>query len=383
MEIPYGKHNISDQDIDAVVKVLKSNFITQGPEALKFEKSLCAYTGAKYCSVVNSATSALHLTLLAVGVSEGDSVWVPAISFVATANAAKMCGAKVDFIDINPETINICVSSLKKALLTAEQKPKVLVVVHMAGLSCEMKSISEICEQYGIIIIEDASHAIGGEFNSKKVGCCQYSKASIFSFHPVKIITSGEGGAIMTNDKKVKKNIDLLRSHGVNKDLSLEEPWLYDQDKLGFNFRMNDIQAALGNSQLKRVDRITERRNKIASIYKKNMSPKKFIFQKVDESCFSSYHLFIVQYRSKIPTKVRAGIHRRMIEKNILVNVHYRPIYKNTFYNLNVKEKNFPGAELYYSRCITLPLYPELRKNEIETIAKTLSYLLCDSTQSL
>ena len=280
--IPYGKHLISDEDIDEVRSVLKSDFITQGPKITEFENSISNYVNSKYCLAVNSATSALHIGCLSLGVGKDDIVWTVPNSFVASSNAALYCGAKVDFVDIDLKTNNISIERLEAKLDDAKKKkllPKVIIPVHLAGLSCDMQRIHSLSKTYGFKIIEDASHCIGGDYLEKKIGSCIFSDLCVFSFHPVKIITTGEGGAITTNSKEIKDKLIMLRSHGITKDSEIFEEsnvpsWYYQQQMLGFNYRMTDIQAALGLSQLKRIDTFIEKRRKIASLYIDSLSDK-------------------------------------------------------------------------------------------------------------
>jgi UDP-4-amino-4,6-dideoxy-N-acetyl-beta-L-altrosamine transaminase len=386
--IPYGKQDISDEDIEAVVSTLKSDYLTQGPKVPEFEQSIAQYCGAAHAIATNSATSALHIACLALGVKPKDRVWTSPISFVATANCALYCGAIIDFIDIELTSGNICIAQLKQKLAIAKKNnslPKVLIAVHMAGNSCDMASIKALSEQYQFAIIEDASHAIGGSYNGYKVGSCQFSDISIFSFHPVKIITSAEGGMALTNQKSLANKMQLLRSHGVtNQTEQMTEashgPWYYQQIELGFNYRMTEVQAALGLNQLKRLDDFVAKRNAIAKVY--DIAFEKALLQclPVHQTTLSSYHLYIVllpcsqtQDRKSIVTTLRA--------KNIFAHVHYIPIHLQPYYqNLGFNKGDYIHAENYYQRAISLPLYPNLSSQEQQYIIETLLGLLDNNT---
>ncbi len=375
--IPYGKQNISKEDIDQVKSVLKSDFLTQGPKVEEFENKISNYVGSKYCVSVNSATSALHISCLALGVGDGDIVWTVPNSFVASSNAALYCGAKVDFVDINVETNNICVKALKVKLEKAKKKkslPKVLIPVHLAGLSCEMKEIHSLSKIYGFKIIEDASHCIGGEYRRKKIGSCNFSDLCVFSFHPVKIITTGEGGAVTTNSKKLLLKLSMLRSHGIVKDekhfkKSYVPKWYYQQLTLGFNYRMTDIQASLGISQLHRIDEFIKRRSEIANIYIDALSDQ---FDTIDKkkNIGSSNHLFIIKTKKR--DKVRLGL----LKNEIFATLHYYPIHLQPYYQeLGYKYGDFPCAEMYGETALSIPLHPGLKEKEIKKIIKILRSL--------
>ena len=304
--IPYGKQDISSKDLNAVIKVLKSNYLTQGPLVPEFEKKLSQYVDAKFGVATNSATSSLHIALKALGVKKGDTVWTSPITFVASANAALYCDAKIDFVDIDPSSFNICPNLLQEKIsktLKNGKLPKVIIPVHMCGLSSDAKKIRQITKKYGIKILDDASHSLGASFQNHKVGCCKYADISVFSFHPVKIITSGEGGMAVTNDKDLKEKMDLYRSHGITKDskkfITPETGrWYFEQQTLGWNYRMNDIEASLGIEQLNRIDKFISKRNSIAKIYKNSLSDE-ISFQDFDDSFISSYHLFVIQLKDE------------------------------------------------------------------------------------
>lgn len=357
--IPYGKQDINQVDIDAVVNVLKSDFLTQGQQVPLFEKTLADYCGVNYAKAVSNGTAALHLAYLAIGVAKNDIVWTSANTFVATANAALYCGAKVNFIDIDPKTYNLSVKCLRESLFQAKKDnklPKLVVPVHFAGQSCEMKEIWQLSKEYGFKIIEDACHALGGEYKNKKVGACEYSDMAVFSFHSVKMITTGEGGAIVTNNKKLDEKIELLRSHGITKDKikfinKNEGDWHYEQQALGFNYRLTDIQAALGVSQLKRLDSFVEKRRKIAKRYLNELSIT-LPYQHPDTN--SSWHLFVVQIDNRRKT------YEYLQSKNIFTQIHYIPVTQQPFY----KQDNLKNSDYFYQHCLTLPIYVSLNSQE-------------------
>lgn len=371
-KIPYGKQNITETDINAVIKALNSDLITQGPYVPKFESKISALTGSKYVSAVNSATSALHLGCKALGVNSDSLVWTSTNSFVASANAAVYCGAKIDFIDIDVSTFNISIPQLKYKLTVAKKNnnlPDLIIPVHLAGSSCDMKEIYRLSKKFKFKILEDASHCIGGDYMNKKIGSCQYSHACVFSFHPVKIITTGEGGAITTNDKILDYKIKNLRSHGIERNtkkfLSADSlDWYYEQQDLGFNYRITDIQAALGLSQLKRIKSNIKKRNKIARYYDKNLNIKGVV--KPDLSLFkgSSFHLYIIRVK-----KFRDRLRNHLLSKNIMCNLHYFPIHLQPFYKaLGFKKTMYPNAEEYAEDALSIPIYPELAKDEMDKI---------------
>ena len=358
--ISYGKQSINQDDIEAVIDVLKSDFLTQGPKVTEFENGLSDYCGATYAKVVNNATAALHLAYLAIGLERDDIVWTTPITFVATANAALYCEAIVDFVDINPKTYNLSIECLKEKLIQAKKDnklPKLVVPVHFAGQSCEMKAIWELSKEYGFKVIEDASHALGGEYLNKKVGSCEYSNMAVFSFHPVKMITTGEGGAITTNNKHLNEKIELLRSHGITKDATKfnnqsDGDWYYEQQALGFNYRLTDIQAALGISQLKRLDSFVERRKEIVKQYFEKLDNSLLPYQHPDTN--SSWHLFVIKINN------RKEIFKKLKELSVNSQVHYIPVNTQPFYNRN-KLKN---SDDFYQHCLSLPIYPNLTNEE-------------------
>jgi UDP-4-amino-4,6-dideoxy-N-acetyl-beta-L-altrosamine transaminase len=367
--IPYGRQNISQEDIDAVVDVLRSDFITQGPVVPEFERVVASYVGAAYAVAVNSATSALHIACLALEVGPGDLVWTSPITFVASANCARYCGADVDFVDIDPKTYNLSVSCLVEKLENAKRigrLPKVVIPVHLSGQSCDMEAIHGLSLQYGFRIIEDASHAIGGKYKNEKTGCCRYSDITVFSFHPVKLITTGEGGMAVTNDLALVKRMARLRSHGITRypDEMTCQPdgsWFYQQIELGFNYRMTDIQAALGISQMRRLDEFVMQRHKIAHRYEELLQETQFNRPWQRPDTYSALHLYIVRLPAGALKTSRREVFERMRADGIGVNLHYIPVYRHPYYQgIGFKLEDFPEAERYYAEAITLPIYPGL-----------------------
>ena len=371
--IPYGKQSISNDDINAVVDVLKSDFLTQGPSVGLFEKDIASYCNVKYAVASNSATSALHLSCMALGIVEGDIVWTASNTFAASSNCVLYCGATVDFIDINPDTYNICTQKLEEKLELAKKNnslPKLVIPVHMCGQSCDMKRIFELSKIYNFKIIEDGSHAIGGSYRGSKIGSCQYSDIVVLSFHPVKIITTGEGGICLTNDKALSDRISLLRSHGITRDESLMEsnpdgPWYYEQIALGFNYRMTDIHAALGSSQLKRIDSFISKRHYIASKYNDALSCLPIQIPYQPKYSYSSYHLYVIRLNlNKVKTNHR-DFFIKLKEAGIGVNIHYIPVYLHPYYKkLGFKKGYCIEAENYYESAISIPIHPSLSDSD-------------------
>lgn len=384
--IPYGRQDISQDDIDAVVDVLKSDYLTQGNIVPKFEKSLSDFTNAKYSVVVNSATSALHIACKALEVGPGDMVWTSAITFVASANCALYCGANVDFVDIDSNSYNICIKSLTKKLELARLSgnlPKVLIPVHLSGQSCDMKSIFALSKEYGFAILEDASHAIGGMYADEPVGNCKFSDIAVFSFHPVKIITSGEGGAALTNNPELDKKMRLFASHGITRNTGLMEnipdgPWYYEQLSLGSNYRMTELQAALGLSQMSRINSFIQKRHQIAKRYNDELKHLPLTLPAQGNENYSSYHLYIIRLKLDAIQKSHKEIFQELRYEGLGVNLHYIPVYHHPYFKkLGFKKRYCPEAENYYREAISIPIYfglsDELQDQAIETISKVLS----------
>ncbi|MDH5765602.1 MAG: UDP-4-amino-4,6-dideoxy-N-acetyl-beta-L-altrosamine transaminase [Gammaproteobacteria bacterium] len=383
--IPYGKQDITQEDIDSVVDVLKSEFITQGPAIPRFEKAISEYCGAEYAVAVNSATSALHVACLALGLGPGDWLWTSPNTFVASANCGLYCGAKVDFVDIDERTYNMSVDALVLKLKTAEQEgklPKIVVPVHFAGQSCDMKAIKQLADKYGFKIIEDASHAIGGKYLDQPVGNCNYSDITVFSFHPVKIITTAEGGVAVTNDEVLAAIMQRLRTHGITRDAEymeseLEGPWYYQQIELGFNYRMTDMQAALGNSQMQRLDQYVASRHLIQDRYDSLLEDLPVITPWQNPDSYSALHLYPVQIEKN------CGIARKQVfdelrNSGIGVNVHYIPVHTQPYYQkAGFRLDDFPVALAYYQQAISLPMFSKLKEEEqlevVNALRKSLS----------
>lgn len=380
--ILYGKQCISDADINAVVDVLEKGNLTQGPKIREFEKAICTYTESSFAIAVNSATSALHIANLALGVGPGDRVWTSPITFVASANSVLYCGATVDFVDVDINTGNMSIVSLESKLIDAKSKgtlPKVVIPVHLAGHSCNMAEINKLAKIYGFRVIEDASHAIGGRYGDHKIGACEFSDICVFSFHPVKIITTAEGGVATTNDPELANMLMMLRSHGITKEQnSLLRPnegdWYYEQHYLGFNYRLTDLQAALGLSQLTSIDNFTARRNTISAQYRELLKEQPLDFIEPLSDCFSARHLQIVKLHDE---SSRRTIFDTMRSLGIQVHVHYFPVHLQPYYlKLGFQEGDFPEAELFYKKIITLPLHPQLTTEDLNFVCSNLIELL-------
>ena len=383
--IPYGKQTISDADIAAVVDTLKSDWITQGPVGEQFERVVAEYTGTKYSITVNSATSALHLACLALGLGKGDILWTSPNTFVASANCALYCGAEVDFVDIDAQTYNMSVARLKEKLEHAKSNnrlPKIVIPVHFSGQSCEMKEIHTLSKEYGFSIIEDASHAIGAKYLDRPVGCCQYSDITVFSFHPVKIITTGEGGMLLTNNTQLADTMRRQRSHGITRDTELMDnsfdsnsdgAWYYQQVELGFNYRLTDIQSALGISQMQRLDEFVKKRHQLAKRYDEILSHLAIVLPHRDEQAYSALHLYVIKIKLDKINKSRKDIFESLRNSGIGVNIHYIPVHIQPYYkNLGFKSGDFPEAEKYYEAAISLPLYNDLSFNQQDQVLKAL-----------
>ena len=379
--IPYGKQNIDKSDIKAVVEVLHSDFLTQGPVTPEFEIAISNYCGSKYSCAVNSASSALHISCLALGVKKGDWVWTSPISFVASSNCALHCGANIDFVDIDLESYNISPIKLEEKLRQAEKigrLPKVLIPVHLSGQSSDMKEIFKLSKKYGFFIIEDASHAIGAKYHDQKVGSCKYSDITVFSFHPVKIITTCEGGICTTNSHEIYNKLCRYRSHGVTrheKEMTKKPDgsWYYEQLDLGFNFRLNDLMSALGISQLKKINQFVKKRNEIAKYYDELFKNVDVITPKVLKHNYSSFHLYIIRIPNKGNKFSRNEIFKKLKDNGVGVNIHYIPIYRQPFYKkFNFDYNEFINSEKYYSEAISIPIYPGLKNEEQRFVFNTI-----------
>ena len=364
--IPYGRQDINQADIDAVIEVLKSDFLTQGPKVPLFEESIAAKVGVKHALAVNSATSALHIACIALGLGQNDWLWTSPVTFVASANCGIYCGANIDFVDIDPSTYNLCPKALERKLINAEHNnrlPKILVAVHLCGQSCDMEAIHLLSQRYGFKIIEDASHAIGGKYRGEYIGNCRYSDVAVLSFHPVKIITSAEGGMALTNDDQLAEKMNLNRSHGVtrNPDLMTRDPdgpWYYEQTTYGLNYRMTEIQAALGLSQLRRLDAFVSRRQEIAKRYDALLSNLPITLPWQDPRTYSAFHLYVIRLQLNNISRSHRQVFEFLIDRNIGVNLHYIPVYKHPYYqNIGFSDTQLINAEEYYQEAISLPMY--------------------------
>jgi len=383
--IPYGKQDINQADIDSVINVLKSDYLTQGSQVPLFESTLANYCNADYAVAVNSATSALHIACLALGLNKEDWLWTSPNSFVASANCALYCGAKVDFVDIDPKTYNLCAKKLEKKLIDAKRLnklPKIIIPVHFAGQACDMKKIYNLSKTYGFKIIEDASHSIGGRYLGQSIGGCQYSHITVFSFHPVKIITTAEGGVATTKSAKLAEKMFMNRSHGItrNKDLmsnKTEGSWYYQQIRLGFNYRMTDLQAALGISQMSRLDKFVKKRHLLRERYDKFLKDLPLIIPYQSLSNYSALHLYPIQIDLEKIKKTRSQVFDELRSAEIGVNVHYIPIHMQPYYNqFGFQEGDFPCSEYYYSRAISLPLFFSMTFDQQDKVIKNLRDIL-------
>lgn len=373
MYIPYGKQCIEEDDIEAVVEVLRSDYVTTGPAVAEFEKAVAEYTGAKYAVAVSNGTAALHVACLAAGIKEGDEVITTPITFAASANCALYCGAKPVFVDIDPDTYNIDPAKIEEKI---SSKTKAVIAVHFTGQPCKMDEIHAIAKKHDLLVIEDAAHALGADYKGRKVG--NISDMTTFSFHPVKHITTGEGGMVTTNSKELYDRLILFRSHGITRDERFLEKneggWYYEQMDLGYNYRITDIQCALGISQMKKLDRFVERRREIAKRYEEAFSDIKGIqTPKQEADCQNSWHLYVIQ----VLEKDRKEVFETLRKKNIGVNVHYIPVYKHPYYQKNGYEKvHCENAEKYYANAISIPMYPLLSKEEQDYVIETIKGML-------
>jgi UDP-4-amino-4,6-dideoxy-N-acetyl-beta-L-altrosamine transaminase len=379
--IPYGRQDISQADIDAVVEVLRSDFLTQGPKVPGFEKVVAEYCGAKHAIAVNSATSALHIACLSLGLGPGDRLWTSSITFVASANCGLYCGAEVDFVDIDPRTYNLCPQALERKLIEAEKTdrlPKVVVPVHLCGQPCDMQTIHALSRRFGFRILEDASHAIGGNYKGDLIGNCRYSDIAIFSFHPVKIITTAEGGMALCNDAELAERMNLLRSHGITRDPTrmthfADGPWYYQQIDLGFNYRMTELQAALGISQMQRLDAYVARRHVLAKRYDERLAELPVVLPWQHPDAYSSLHLYVIRLNLDQIRRTHYEVFESLREQGIGANLHYIPVHTQPYYRrLGFKPGDFPEAERYYSEAISLPMYPALDEADQDLIVDAL-----------
>lgn len=376
--IPYGRQDISNEDIAAVVEVLQSDYLTQGPVIEKFEAVVANYCSATFGVAVNSATSALHIACLALGLGKGDWLWTTPNTFVASANCGLYCGAEVDFVDIDPETNNMSVQRLSEKLETARREntlPKIVVPVHLCGSSCDMAAIKDLSVQYGFKIIEDASHAIGGRYRDEAIGNCRYSDITVFSFHPVKIVTTAEGGLATTNDADLAHRMRLFRSHGITRDPSYmthepDGPWYYQQIELGYNYRMTELQAALGISQMKRIDDFVARRHEIARLYDRLLADLPLTTPTIDSQCYSALHLYVIRLRTEHLSVTHRQVFERLRELQIGVNLHYIPVHTQPYYEgLGHKHGDYPESERYYADAISLPVFATLTDKDVDRVA--------------
>jgi UDP-4-amino-4,6-dideoxy-N-acetyl-beta-L-altrosamine transaminase len=376
--IPYGRQFIDDDDIAAVVAVLKSDFLTQGPTIPRFEQAMASFVGARHAVAVANATAALHIGALALGLQPGDRLWTSPNTFVASANAGLYCGATVDFVDIDPRTYNMSVEVLTMKLLAAEKNgtlPKIIVPVDFSGQSCEMEEIYALARQYGIRVMEDASHAVGGEYLDARIGGCKHADITVFSFHPVKIMTTGEGGMLLTNDDDLHQALLRLRSHGITRDPALranasQAPWGYDQVDLGFNYRITDLQAALGESQLRKLPAFVSRRRELAARYDEQLVglPLTLPWQHPDTR--SSWHLYVVKTRAEH----RLAVYHGLRAAGILTQIHYIPVHTQPFYQrLGFRPQDFPVAKAYYDETLSLPLFYSMTDEEQACVVQVLS----------
>ena len=383
--IPYGRQDITQVDIDAVVEVLQSDFLTQGPKMPLFEQTVAVKVGAKHALAVNSATSALHIACMALGLGQGDWLWTSPITFVASANCGLYCGAQIDFVDIDPRTYNLCPKALEAKLIAAEREgklPKVLVAVHLCGQPCDMQAIHALSQRYGFKIIEDASHAIGGKYKGEYIGNGRYSDITVFSFHPVKIITTAEGGMALTNDDRLAEKMNLYRSHGVTRDQNLmtHEPdgsWYYQQVELGYNYRMTELQAALGVSQMERLDTFVSRRHALANRYDALLQDLPVTTPWQHPDSYSGLHLYVIRLQMDKIDKNHRQVFEGLREQGIGVNLHYIPVHTQPYYrNMGFQQGDYPAAERYYSEAISLPMYQGLTDPQQDEVVRALALVL-------
>lgn len=379
--IYYGRQSVNERDIKAVEEVLRSDFLTQGPAIERFEQLVADYCGVKYAAAVTNATSALHIACKAAGLSHGDMLWTSPITFVASANCGRYCGAKVDFVDIDDATYNLSADELEKKL-KAGGHPKVVVPVHFAGQSCDMEKIHSLAQKYGFTVIEDASHALGATYKNTRVGSCAYSDMTVFSFHPVKIVTTGEGGMVLTNNKNLYEKLVLYRSHGITRETSkmtkkADGPWYYQQIELGYNYRMTDIQAALGYSQMERLDTFVARRRQLAQRYDELLADLPIRIPKQSADTNSSWHIYVVRLDKTRTSKSKVEVFEGMKKRGVTLNLHYIPVHLQPYYQkLGFKQGDFPASERYYEEAFTLPLYYELTDEQQNQVVGALKDVL-------
>jgi len=384
--IPYGRQDITSADVEAVLEVLQSDFLTQGPMVPRFEQSVTGHVDAGYGIATNSATAALHLACLALGLGPGDRLWTTPITFVASANCGLYCGAEVDFVDIDARTYNLCPEALARKLEHAERQgtlPKVVIPVHLCGQSCDMQAIHTLAQRYGFKIIEDASHAIGGKYQGRFVGDCRYSDITVFSFHPVKIVTTAEGGMAVTNDAALAESMALLRSHGITRDQKdmthdADGPWYYQQVALGYNYRMTELQAALGVSQMSRLDAYVTRRHDLARRYDVALKALPVTTPWQHPDTYSGLHLYVIRLQTDHIKKSRLQVFADLRDAGVGVNVHYIPVHTQPHYRrMGFDTGAFPQAERYYAEAISLPMFPTLSEQQQDEVIAILGSVLC------
>jgi UDP-4-amino-4,6-dideoxy-N-acetyl-beta-L-altrosamine transaminase len=385
--IPYGRQDITEADIEAVTAALKSDFLTQGPAVPQFEQVIAEHVGARFALAVNSATSALHIACLALELGPGDWLWTSPITFVASANCGLYCGAQIDFVDIDPNTYNLCPRALETKLIDAEKVgrlPKIVVAVHLSGQSCDMRAIHALSMKYGFKVIEDASHGIGGKYRGGFIGNCCYSDITVFSFHPVKVITTAEGGMALTNNSILADRMNILRSHGITRDPAQmthppDGPWYYQQIALGFNYRITDLQAALGISQMSRLDEYVVRRHKLAARYNDLLAGLPITLPYQHSDTYSAMHLYIVRLKLDRLRQSHREIFEKLRARGVGVNLHYIPVYSQPYYqSMGIDGKTFPEAERYYAEALSLPMFPALCDGEQDRIVTALWEVLSE-----